>query len=217
MILDCPLPAALKAITQPTCPFKFDQIVRMALQRRQPTATPPFATLVDIQTLANWTTLKAAVASTKVVVTPIFAGLVIPASEALTSGGGDNSTFAGIREYNGENFVTVTGSFKNLPPISKRDMDYLSQESLAGSTGVSNLTAYFFNRSGYSFQVNPVDAGGVATTTYFGVPIYNFRVSSPGSEGYNAPNINTFSFDLNSDWADYLSSVNLAFDPLTEI
>src|SRR5687768_14263020 len=102
MILDCPLPAALTAIPASTCPFKLDQIVRLALQRRQPVATPPFATLADIQTLLDWTTLRDAVDATKIVLTPLFAGLTIPESEGQTVGGNDNSTIGGVPEYNGE-------------------------------------------------------------------------------------------------------------------
>lgn len=217
MILQCPLPTALTAIPQPTCPFKFDQIVRAAFQRRQPVGTPPFASLVLAQTLSEWTDYKAAVDSTKVVVSPMFAGLTIPQSEALTAGGNDNSTFNGIRDYNGEGSVTVNGQFSNLPPASKRALDKLSQESLASAVGVSNLTVYLFNRDRYGFMVNPVDGAGAATTNYVGIPIYNFRISSPGSEGLNAKNINNFSFDLPADWADYLASISFAFDPLTEI
>jgi hypothetical protein len=217
MILNCPLPAALTAIPAVTCPFKFDQIVRIAFQRRQPVATPPFATLADLQTLLEWTTFKAAVDDTKIVVSPIFASLVIPQSEGLTTGGNDNTTFNGVREYNGEGAVTVTGQFKNLPPVSKRAMDLLSQESLASSVGVSNLTIYMINKDGYVFSVNPVDGAGAATTNYVGVPVYNFRIASTGSEGFNAPNINGFSFDLPANWADYITSVKPTFDPLTEI
>ena len=214
MILNCPLPAALTAIPQPTCPFRFDQIVRLAFQRRQTAA--PFEALADIQTLLNWTTFKAAIDSTKIVMSPIFSGLVIPKSEGLTTGGNDNTTFAGIREYNGEGAVTVTGMLKNLPAATKRALDLLTQESLAGSTGISNLTIYMINRDGYIFCVNPAP-GEVATTEYWGVPAYNFRVSSVGSEGFNAPNVNDFSFDLQDNWANYLVSVKPTFDPLTAI
>lgn len=216
MIIECPLPAALKAIPLQSCPFNFDQIVRMFLQRRQPSDTPPFAALADIQTLLDWTTLKAAVDSTKVVTTPVFTGLVIPQSEPLKSGGNDNDTFAGIPEYNGEGTVTVTGNFKKLAPASKRAMDYLSQESLASAVGLTNLTAYLVNRDGYIFAVNPAP-GEVASTNYFGIPIFNFRVGSVGSEGLNAANRNGFSFDLMPNWADYLVSIKPAFDPLADL
>ena len=217
MILDCPLPDELTAIPQPTCPFKLDQIVRAAFQRRQPSDDPAFPTLADFQDLAEWTAFKAATDDTKIVVSPIFSGLVIPQSEALTTGGNDNSTFNGIREYNGEGSVTIAGQFKNLPPASKRAMELLSQESLAGATGISNLCICMFNREGYSFPENPVTALGVATTIYKFIPIYNFRISTLGSEGFNAPNINGFSFDVAEGWDRYLVSVKPAFDALTEI
>lgn len=212
MILNCPLPEALTEIPQPSCPFKLDQIVRMAFQRRQPSATPPFATLAELQAIAKWNTYKAATDSTKMVFSPIFAGMVIPPSEGLTTGGNDNSTFNGIPDYNGEGSVTVTGVMKNLPPATKRALDALSQESLAGVTGATNLTVFLFNKDGYSFQENPA-----AGTTYRGIPIYNFRISSVGSEGLNAPNIHNFSFGVPANWADYLTSVKPTFDPLTEL
>jgi hypothetical protein len=211
MQIDCPLPAALTTIPGTACPFKLDQIVRMGLQRRQAIPPGPFTTLVALQTLANWTTFQAAVDSTKVVVTPLFAGLVIPQSEGLFTGGNDNSTFNGIPDYNGEGMVTITGTFKNIAPATKRAMDLLAQESLAGVGGTTNLTAYLFNKDGYSFQQNP------SGTIYAGVPIYNFRVSSLGSEGFNAPNTHGFSFSVPSTWADYLTSVKPAFDPLTQL
>lgn len=217
MILNCPLPLALTPIAAQLCAFKFDQIVRLAFQRRQPNSAPPFETLADIQNIENWDALKIAAGNTKVTLSPIFTGLVIPQSEALITGGGDNSTFRGIREYNGENAITVTGQFKNLAPAIKRQLDLYSQESIASATGVSNLTIYMINHNGNIFPRNPVGAGEVATTQYFGVPVYNFRISSPGSEGFNAPNINGFSFDLDANWADYITAIAPAFDPLTDL
>lgn len=209
MTITCPLPTALTAITAVTCPFKLDQVVKLLFQRRQ--AAVPFATLADLQTKGDWTDFMAAIDSTKVVVSPIFAGMVIPPSEALTVGGNDNSTFNGIREYNGEGAVTVTGVFKNMPQSAKIQLDLLTQESLASAVGVSNLTAYFVNRSG------AIAASNKTGTEYWGVPIFNFRISNLGSEGFNAPNVNNFSFDLMDGWADKLKLVVPTFDPLTEL
>lgn len=216
MILNCPLPDSLTDIPQPSCPFKFDQMVRLFFQRRQPSDTPTFATLEDLQDVTVWEDLKAAGDDTKITCSPIFAGMTFPQSEALVTGGNDNTTFSGIRDYNGEGSVTVLGTFKNLAPATKRVLDTLAQESLAGTTGISNLTVYFANKNGYIFCNNPL-ADGVATTTYFGVPVFNFRISSPGSEGLNAPNTNGFSFDMASNWADYLASVLPNFDPLADL
>lgn len=216
MILNCPLGPSLTAIPQPSCAFKLDQIVRLAFQRRQPDSSPPFASLADIQTLSKWTTLMNASDSTKIIISPLFAGMVIPSSEAQTTGGNDNSTINGVPDYNGEGSVTVTGQFKNLPPITKRALDLLSQESLSSATGNSNLTVDFFNRDGYVFAENPYVSGN-PSTKYRGVPIFNFRVSSLGSEGFNAPNIHTFSFSMNATWADYLVSIKPNFDPLIDL
>lgn len=216
MILNCPLPESLTAIPQAACPFKFDQIVRLGFQRRQPSATPPFATLAAMQTLATWTGFRDAVDDTKIVLSPIISGLVIPKSEGLFTGGNDNTTFNGIADYNGEGAITVTGTLKNIPPVIKRAMDLLVQESLSSAIGISNLTLYMFNRSGYGFAFN-ITNGEVATTTFKGFPTYNFRISSAGSEGFNAPNVNDISFQLPADWADYLISFKPNFDPLTDL
>lgn len=219
MILSCPLPTALTTIPTQACPFRFDQIVRAFFQRRQPSATPTFATLTAFQTLATWTPLMTAVDSTKVVASPIFSGLVIPRSEAITTGGGDNSTFNGIAEYNGEGSVRVTAQLKNVAPAVKRAMDLLSQESLSGSTGLTNLEVFMVNKDNYAFPVNPMTNAvpPVATTVYKGVPIYNFRISSAGSEGFGAPNIHDISWDMPASWADYLASVKPLFDFLTDL
>lgn len=215
LIVNCPLPTALTTIPAVSCPFRFDQIVKFAFQRRQ--ATAPFATLAAIQGVAAWNTLKTATDATKVITSPICTSVVIPQSEGQSVGGNDNSTFAGIPEYNGEGFVAVTGEFKNLPPAVFRALRLLSQESLASSVGVSNLTVMFINRNGTLYPSNPVDNAGAATTEYRFIPVYNFRISSPGSAGFNASNVNSFSFQLKDDWANYLAAVQPTFDPLTEI
>lgn len=217
MILNCPPAPALTAIPMPTCPFKLDQVVRIVFERKQPISAPSFATLADYQTLSKWQAKISADNYTKLVPSPLFSGMVIPSSEALTTGGNDNSTINGIPEYNGEGSVTVTGQFKNLPPASKRAIDLMAQESLTGSTGISNLTIHFFNRDGYAFPRNPKTAAGNSTTIYEGVPIYNFRIGSMGSEGLNAPNINPFSFSMDANWADFLTSVKPVFDPLVDL
>lgn len=210
MIVNCPLPATLTKIKQPSCPFILDQIVRTAFQRRQ--AAAPFATATTIQTLSNWDTFLAATDATKIVLSPIFAGGSVPPSEPLTQGGNDNTTFNGIRLYQGEGFVTMSGVFNNLPQETKRDMDLLTQESLASSVGVSNLTIYFFNKNGEGFANSGKPAAG-----YWGVPGYNFRISSVGGGGFNQQNTNNWSIDLPGNWSDYLVSFLPTFDPLTQL
>lgn len=199
--LVCPKPAALDAIPDQDCPFRMDQIVRLAFGRR---AVPAFATEAAIKLLATWTPLVAAVDGTKIVLSPIFSGFVIPSSEGLFVGGGDNSTFNGVREYNGENFVTVTGNFKNITPQVYLALQKLSQYSIAGNIGGTDLGIIPFNKNGFAFP------GGLDF-----IDVFNFRLGSRGSEGYNANDVVPFSFDLTADWADNLQSIKLSFDPLT--
>lgn len=206
MILNCPLPAALTTLVNPDCPFRFDQIVKIAFMQRQPGASP-FATEADMKLLATWTPLLAAVDETKVAASPIFAGFVVPKSEPLVQGGNDNSTFAGLEQYYGEGSVRATGTFQNMTSASLLALDELTQFSLSTATGTSNLTAYLINKDGYIFY----------SGAQYGIPIFNFRVGGTGSEGLNRPNVNDFSFNLIAGWDRALKVVKPTFDPLTEL
>lgn len=206
MIINCPLPAALTTLVKPTCAFRFDQIVKILFAQRQAGASQ-FADDAAFKALATWTPLLVAADATKVVTSPIFSSFVIPQSEPLTAGGNDNSTFAGIRDYFGEGSVTATGVFNNLTPAAMVALDDLTQYSLSTAVGVSNLTAYFVNKDGVVFY----------TGARFGVPIYNFRLGSTGSDGLNSHNKNAFSFDLRDGWDRALASTKPTFDPLTAI
>lgn len=197
----CPKPEALTPMPAQDCPFRLDQIVRMAFGRR---AVPAFATEAAMKLLATWTPLIAAADDTKIVISPLFAGFVVPSSEGIFQGGGDNTTFNGLRIYQGENFVTITGQFSNISPAVHAALEELSQYSLASSVGVTDLEIIPFNRLGYAFP-NGLDM----------IPVYNFRVGTRGSEGLNANDIIPFSFDVLPDWDKNLQSVKLGFDPLT--
>lgn len=203
MLTVCPLPAALTAITAAACPVAFDQIVQILFQQRQSAA--PF-TSVTIKTLATWTPLLAASDATKVVKSPIFAEMVIPQSEALLQGGNDNTTFNGIPVYGGEGSVQVTAQIANLPSAQKSQLRALVPFALASSVGVSQLTAYFVTKDG-----NIIHNNGK------GFPIYNFTVSSVGSEGFNAPNKTRIGFSLEPNWDDAAEVADPSFDPLTEL
>lgn len=206
----CPKPAAITSIPKPTCPFKIEQIVGMALQRTQAVGASTFKEPTSsITDLATWTLLLAALASTKVTVTPLFANFVIPPSEGQEEGGNDNSTFGGIPIDLGEGAVKVTGEFRNLEPAIKAALDKLRVESQA-SLGVSQLSAFLFNRDGEIFHskdgADPV-----------GLPIYNFRVASRGSEGLKKDDKIPFSFYLPEGWDANLAVSTPEFNPLTQL
>lgn len=208
MIITCPLPAELIDITASDCPFKFDQIVRLGFQQRQ--SATSFANEAAMKVLANWQALQGQSDETKIVMSPLFAGFVIPGSEPLTTGGNDNTTIKGLRTYHGEGSVTATGTFRNLQPQSKVDMSAYSQYSLVNSVGLSNLTIYMVNKDGYIFYT---DVSAVLN----GIRCYNFRIGNRGSEGLNADDINGFSVDMEDGWDNNLKVVKPSFDPLTEL
>lgn len=202
----CPKPVALTAIPVSGCPVKFDQFIRMAFQRAQPKATPPFVVATtDITELASWTPLIAAADDEKIVVSPFFAGMEIPQSEEQVEGGNDNSTINGIEVYKGEGFVKVTGQMKGLSKEQYNALRKLSAESVA-SLGTAALTVYLFNRFGQ-----------IVSLADQGIPVFNFRISSVGSAGFNAENVYNFSFSLAPEWDANVVMVKPEFDPLTEL
>lgn len=202
MLFECPLPVALESLPEQDCPVRFDQIVRMVFQMVQPGAGT--FTDVTIKALATWTPLLAASDSTKVVPSPLFAEMVIPQSEALTIGGNDNTTFNGIPLYNGEGNVLVTLQVSDLDFAVKKVLTQYSKYSIASAVGTTKLSVYFINKDGV-----------IISNDAKGFPAYNFRISSVGSEGFNAANKHAISFNLLPNWDnDALMSIP-SFDPLT--
>src|SRR5882757_1031142 len=126
MNFPCPLPTTLASIPVSACPFRFDQISRVAIRRRSNAA---FASTTTFNLLATWTPLLAATDDTKIVMSPIFTNPVIPASAGQFVGGNDNTTFNGLREYYGEQYLEFTGEFKNPAPATLAAMDELAAES----------------------------------------------------------------------------------------
>lgn len=204
MLNSCPPATALSQINKVTCAQFFDQIVMALFQRKQSAA--PFANEAALKTLAAWDTLVTAADATKVVFTPVFASATIAESEALTQGGNDNTTFNGIPEYYGEGFAPFAGVFKNLPPAQKKELKKLSGESIATASGVANLTVFLVNREGQIIHNN-----------LQGFPIYNFRISSVGTQGLNSPNTNSIGFILPPDWDENAMVTTPDFDPFTQL
>ena len=137
----CPLPAEIGDIAAFTCGENLGQIQKIVFQRRQ--AVAPFPTqdnaIGGAAVLASWTPLLAAADATKVQVTPFFENLVIPAVEAITEGGDDNTTLDGTPVVVGATTIAVTGNFRSLPAA------ILAQLKVYACEG--DLSAYFINES----------------------------------------------------------------------
>lgn len=185
----CPAPTAIAQPSAITCPFNFNQVVKLALQRVQ--ASAPFANEAAIQTQSNWTSLKAASAGTKIVTTPYLTNFVIPPSEANKAGGNDNTTIFGMPRLNGGNAVSVTFEIHSAPNSVLTTLRTLTKES-ALQPGFTNLTAFMFDEFGNI----------ISTSDFNGIKIYNWFIGDPGSAGKNAPNIAMGSFDLEFGWSE---------------
>jgi hypothetical protein len=195
----CPLPAALTAIPESACPFRFDQISKIAFQQIQ---TSGFMTETTVLLKATWTALLAAVDATKIVLSPPINNLVLPPTEINAEGGNDNTTIGGVRNVKGLNMVTVTGQLLNISVATKLAMQALFDFSKAPAPGVTKLWAFFFTTDGRVIYKK-------VTTNCYGIDVYNVVTSDPGSEGFNANNVCNFSFDLLGGWADDIAYLTL--------
>lgn len=195
----CPTPEGLPNIPDFDCEFKLDQIVRLMFQRIQPGNASTFGGATGIEDIAIVDALRAlpATDATRVTLTPYFGGMVIPPSEAQTEGGNDNSTPFGVAIDLGETSVSPSGILRNIPPDVKKALDAyrcLSQSAF----GAPRIGVYMVNQFGELFH--NVNAAGEAV----GIPIYNFRTSSRGSEGFNQADKVNFSFGLQPNWDNNL-------------
>lgn len=208
MTIDCPRPSALPALAAGSdCPVNFDQFVRILLQLKQ-SAYADVDTATELFTASVWTPKFASATATKVIATPLFAGMTLPKSEARFVGSDDNNSIGGVASYAGEKPVTIGGNFYGLDPAVAESLRAYSQFSLPEVAAGAVLTAYFVNRSGAILcQTN----GG-------GIVIQNWRVGSVGSEGYNARNETPFGLTLLEGWDSNIQfvkpPVSATFNPL---
>lgn len=210
MGLICSCDTILPNLLDVTCPEDMDQVVKIAFQLNQ--AVPAFTTVAGIGAVNSWTTLLAAVDSTKITLSPAVANLVIPASEMVASGQDSNESVNGIGYNLGETNITVTGEIHSAPQAVVDALDELSCFSDA-ALGQSKLSAYFFLRRIKGIS-RVVAKGSAVAGDYVGFEIFNFRVSSPESQGYNTKTKYMFSFTMQSDEWRSRELVPLAFNPL---
>lgn len=190
-LFSCPPAASIADIPEQTCPERFDQVVRLLLQRKQTSAS--FTTTTGL-VVATWTPLLTETDDTKIQGTPLFANAVIPRGELLKEGGNDNTTINGIPRLNGRGFVPVTLELQDVEAAVRTALRSYAADS-ALQPGFTNLSAYFVNRFG---QIICKKDG----TNLFGIDIYNFYVGDVGTDGLGKSNIANMSFDLAPGWSD---------------
>jgi hypothetical protein len=210
MGLICSCESVLPNLVDVTCPQDLDQIVKIAFQLKQSSA--PFDSGDSIDEVNSWNALLAASDATKIVLSPATANVTIPSSEGNFAAEDSNESVNGVGYYLGENIVKVTGEIHSPSQAVIDALDSLSCYSDA-SLGSSKLTAFLFLRR--IKGVSRVVAKGTSVAgEYEGFEIFNFRVSSLGSEGYNSKTKYMFSFTMQSDEWKGMEVVNLDFNPL---
>ena len=209
---DCDSLGVLPNLLDVTCPTDYDQVVRLGFQLKQ--ATVPFnGGASDILDPADWAVLAASATATKIVFSPASATVVIPASEGSYAGENANDSVNGLGYLLGEQNVRVTGQFHS---ISQEAADALSELSCYSDValGASRLTAFLFTRR-VRGKSGIIAKSGAVAGEYEGIEIFNFRISSVGSEGYQAKNVYNFAFDLQPDVLQGTEKLQVTWNPLS--
>lgn len=204
MNCSCPNTNPLVSISASDCEIHLRQLQRVVFQRAgyefDASATIP----LDITDLAIWQALKTATDSTKVVSTPfIGSDPKIEAGEAITAGGGDNTTLNGIEEIMGSNPSKFSTVFYGLTPQQESDMKKLMCEK--------NLVAFFIN------EEDKIIARKTGTGKYKGIPIQSLFMSDRNNAGFGTKDTNTLRFSLKEGWSEDIELVTTTWSPLTEL
>lgn len=202
----CPLPVSLTAIDALDCGIDLGQIQKLGFQRQGFTfdaaATPP----QDILELSTWQALLVATDDTKVVVTPFIGGdPIITPGDAITNGGGDNSTLNGVEEVEGKNPSVFTAFFKSLTPAIQKQIATLECEK--------SLTVYLFLQGG-KIGVFQITAG---PDTFRGFEAKSFVILDRANNGFGTKDTNSISFSLPAGWSANLQVITPNFNPLNEL
>lgn len=205
MDCNCPQSSALTEIITEDCEVNLGQIQKIAIQRAgdmfDSAGTP---TPSDILLESVWQTKISATDSTKIVLTPFIGGdPVIEPGEAITVGGGDNSTLNGVAEVQGVNPSNFTAVYKGLPATTEKAMKALMCEK--------NLVVYLFLQGG------KIGAIKIADGQFKGFPIQSFFVSDRGNSGFGTKDVVNVSFSLAEGWSSDLTIIDPTWNPLVDL
>ena len=204
----CPLPAAIGALSAQACQENFGQIVRVIFQRLGTPFPAAAGGIGDIDVIASWTALLAAVDGTKVSVAPLNENMLIPAGEAITEGGDDNTTTFGQAILVGAGQVIVTGTYRGLPAANQLELKAFSSEAAV----YGNLGVYLVNEHGQFICDNKTG------TELHPFPITSYFIGDVDSQGYNTHNKNNFQWNFKAGWSENFKIVEATdFDPLTDL
>lgn len=207
MECNCPPADALTEIPAQVCPTNLKQIQRLGFQRGGTNFDLAATTPTDIKLLADWQVLRSASDGTKIVVTPLIsADPTITAGDAITTGGGDNSTLNGIEENEGTNPSPFSATFKSLAPATEKALKAIVCEP--------DLVVYFFLQGGR------IAAKKIADGEFTGFAAQSPFVSDKTNLGFGTKDTNLLTFQLPAGWSEDLEifdAADLDFNPLTQL
>lgn len=204
MDCNCPALSELTDIPFQDCGVDLKQIQRVAFQRAgdefDSAAEPP----TDILDLSTWQAKMIADDDTKIVITPMIGGdPVIEAGEAITSGGGDNSTLNGVEETDGVNPSKFSCVFRSLPSSTEKAMKKLMCEK--------NLVVYLFLQGGNIAVIKKT------VSVKQGFPIQSPFISDRNNAGFGTKDTVKMSFSLVEGWSSDLEIIKPNFNPFTDV
>ena len=212
---NCPDDGILEEVPTSTCAIDMKQVAKLAFGTQGKVkwdsasgggannGVPQADSRVD--TLADWQARRTAVDNTKIIVTPfIGSDPQIEAGEAITEGGGDNTTLFGIEEVTGTNPSLFTATFKSLES---------TQEVALKKIKCKNTEVYFFNEDG-----NIICEKIAGTENHKGFNLQSYHFSDRGNAGFGSKDAFTMRFGLPKGWSENLVIVTPAdFNPLYDI
>jgi len=197
----CPAPTAIGDITAQTCGENLDQIQKIIFQRSGYEFDGTIGK--DITLLADWQTVTGAAGDTKAQITPFVYSAAIAAGDAITNGGGDNSTLNGIAELVGANASSFTGIFKSLNAASITELVAYACEN--------DLVAYFVTKN------QKIVAKEVSTGVYTGLTIQSLFIGDKTNNGFGTKDENAISFFLPDGWSKDYAVTSPVFNPITAL
>ncbi len=202
----CPNPnTSLVTIVALACGVDLKQIQRLGFQRSGDSFNTAAGTPTNILELADWQAKLTATDDTKIVVTPLIGGdPIIEAGDAITNGGGDNTTLNGVTETTGKNPSSFSCVFKSLPSEIERQISELFCEP--------SLRVYFFLQGGFIACVEIV-----TSVEYTGFDIQAFFFSDRNNAGFGTKDTHSMSFELPANWSKNLVKLKPNFNPLTDL
>lgn len=205
-LCNCPAPTALTEIPNSDCPFDLGQIQKIGFQRVGFQFDDGAVVPTSPSVLADWTALKSAVDSTKVVFTPLIGSdpLIVP-GEAITEGGGDNTTLNGVELVTGTNPSKFTAKFRSLTPEQESALKLLICEK--------QLVVYLVT------DANKIVVKKISADVKEGISIQSFFLGDRNNEGFGKNDTHSMMFSLPAGWSEDIEIITpeAGFNPLTDL